>query len=697
MDEIDPRDVILWLLPHKSEGFDGAADTTAMPENKSRLIAARHDSPKQRDIPREERAGTELPAEYGLFENTNCLVFLFSHGARTSVGVVSGCAVNVDFPILHILGVSKYHFAITFDEQNRPIARDLGSTGGTKVTYNGEKRQRLSNFDWPLVGPSITNGKPPILNITDLLQFKVIVPDRDYACPEYVDKVNKFRTGTGDPENLFASLIIQSGQGTRLPSGQQTPLTGPRSGPNFYKERIGNGAFGVVIYVWNLTTREEYVLKQPLAKLVKSRTISEKSWRKEAEIMGSISHEHIVAFRAATFSPYPRLEFEYVRGGSLDNYTNLSTLENTQVLCQLSSALEYLHNRNPSIGHRDIKPENILVVHRREADGIYVKFADFGLSKAADILKTCCGTLPWAAPEIYSKVADPVGAAEDTYSVAIDIWSLGVVVASLECGLPEYEEEWERNAVAWIHAVQSHVSDNYDKQGSELLYLIIDSMLVEDPDERSSADYVTIEAERLLQSMARESDDKGSATPKPSTVGAQSAVGSEDLSENSESADATDAEEGCEWLEAPVSETRLSQVLETTEDAPQRSTVDDLLWDSGGPGRASFASSDGGQATILGTAEAAQTKDAHEEEDNASLVAGYLLGGDQVQGDAGRDAAMASRGSRSMRKRSWPEGNSPLSLPRSFPNPSSTDQQRAVGQGPPDPKRSRGEESMSEN
>ncbi len=309
------------------------------------------------------------------------------------------------------------------------------------------------------------------------------------------------------------------------------------------------------------------------------------------------------------------------------------------MLCQLSSALEYLHNRNPSIGHRDIKPENILVVYRREADRIYVKFADFGLSKAADILKTCCGTLPWAAPEIYSKVADPVGAADDTYSVAIDIWSLGVVVASLECGLPVYEEEWGRNAVAWIHAVQSHVSDNYDKQGSELLYLIIDSMLIEDPDERSSADYVTIEAERLLQSMAKESDDEGSATPKPSTVGAQSVVGSEHLNENSGGADATDAEEGCEWLEAPVPENLLSQVLETTEDAPQRSTM-------------------------------------------------------------GRDAAVASRGSRSMRKRSWLEGNSPLSLigsfvdarsdPRSFPNPSSTDQQ-------PDPKRSRGEKLMSKD
>ena len=109
------------------------------------------------------------------------------------------------------------------------------------------------------------------------------------------------------------------------------------------------------------------------------------------------------------------------------------TWKSTQILCQLSSVLEYLHNQNPSIGHRDIKPENILVVERT-ADGILVKFGDFGLSKAADTLKTCCGTARFAAPEIYLKMADAEGAANNTYSVAVDIWSLGVVVASLMCG-----------------------------------------------------------------------------------------------------------------------------------------------------------------------------------------------------------------------------------------------------------------------
>ena len=365
------------------------------------------------------------------------------------------------------------------------------------------------------------------------------------------------------------------------------------------------------------------------------------------------------------------------------------------MLHQLSSALEYLHNRNPSIGHRDIKPENILV-ERRGEDGIRVKFADFGLSKAADVLKTCCGTLLWAAPEIYLKVADPVGAAENTYGVSVDIWSLGVVIASLACGLPKYEEEWRTKAMDWIHAVQTRVNDYYVEHGGELLCLLLDGMLVEDPDERSSADYVTVEALKILQSMENESDDEGSATPTPLILGAQSIVESESLDENSKSDDVTEIDKGWECLDVPDPQTRLSQVLETTEALLQESTAGGLLWNAEDAERASSASNDGSDdsaATEIGIVEA-QTEEPHEEEDDASFVTRCLLG-DEDQGDGAREAAEAPRESQSMRKRSWPQGNSPLLLSCSFTYPPSADQQRAISQGPPDHKRSRVSKDLS--
>lgn len=286
---MDP-DIILYLYPSKGEGYDGASFAISMPQNDSRFLAARRsDALKPRDIPRrQERGGTELPEERGPLEKTDCLVVRFSHGARTRVGVVCGCAPNVDLAFQNLPGISKFHLAFTFDDQNRPIARDLGSTGGTKVIYNGEEGERLSRFDWPLQGPSIARGKPPVLNITDLVQFKVIIPPRDITSHDYLDRVANFREGTADPENLFASLILKSAPTTRLPTGQQTPSAG--SYPIHYKKKLGAGEFGVATYVWNGTTDEENVVKEPLKKLINSGKVDIKSWKREARIMLHISH-----------------------------------------------------------------------------------------------------------------------------------------------------------------------------------------------------------------------------------------------------------------------------------------------------------------------------------------------------------------------------------------------------------------------
>lgn len=161
----------------------------------------------------------------------------FSDGARTRAGVVSGHATSANLALQNILGVSAFHLAFTLDDQYKLIVMDLGSTGGTKVTYNGEDGERLSSFDWLLQGTSIRRGKPPVLNITDLVQFKFIVPPHDITSPDYVGRVEKFRVGKADPDDLFASFILRSRPGTRLPSGQQTPSTGSCSPPPSSSER----------------------------------------------------------------------------------------------------------------------------------------------------------------------------------------------------------------------------------------------------------------------------------------------------------------------------------------------------------------------------------------------------------------------------------------------------------------------------
>jgi hypothetical protein len=66
---------------------------------------------------------------------------------------VAGCAPNVDLPLETQPGISRFHFAFTFDDKDRLIIRDLDALCGTRVIYNGEEGDRRSNFDYLLRDP----------------------------------------------------------------------------------------------------------------------------------------------------------------------------------------------------------------------------------------------------------------------------------------------------------------------------------------------------------------------------------------------------------------------------------------------------------------------------------------------------------------------------------------------------------------
>mmetsp|Transcript_40154 Transcript_40154/g.54545 ORF Transcript_40154/g.54545 Transcript_40154/m.54545 type:complete len:333 (+) Transcript_40154:124-1122(+) len=89
---------------------------------------------------------------------------------------------------------------------------------------------------------------------------------------------------------------------------------------------------------------------------------------------------------------------------------------------QIMLGLKYLHERK--LLHRDIKPENIL--HNRAGE---VKLTDFGIAKDLDstmqMAGTFVGTVTYMAPERCT--------GED-YSLASDIWSVGMVIYELSTG-----------------------------------------------------------------------------------------------------------------------------------------------------------------------------------------------------------------------------------------------------------------------
>lgn len=137
----------------------------------------------------------------------------------------------------------------------------------------------------------------------------------------------------------------------------------------------------------------------------------------------------IVSFYGAFSNPTePKVSIvmEYMDAGSLQDLIETNSRVPETVLTQIAfcclKALDHMHQHR--MIHRDIKPANILAT----IDGMF-KIADFGLaitlSKSKTFFSDFKGTMMYMAPERITG---------QSYSYASDLWSVGVVLASLALG-----------------------------------------------------------------------------------------------------------------------------------------------------------------------------------------------------------------------------------------------------------------------
>lgn len=153
---------------------------------------------------------------------------------------------------------------------------------------------------------------------------------------------------------------------------------------------------------------------------------------KEAELLRAIRHEHIINFEDAfADDSYLYLVLELVTGGDLFDRLQRKGVYSEQdakhVITALLQAIALLHSKN--IAHRDLKPENILLTSQHS--DVDIKLTDFGLAKQIQEntrLKTYCGTPQYFAPEVYKAQAQQAQGFADSYTLAADMWSLGVLL-----------------------------------------------------------------------------------------------------------------------------------------------------------------------------------------------------------------------------------------------------------------------------
>ncbi|MGO9967514.1 MAG: protein kinase domain-containing protein [Bryobacteraceae bacterium] len=192
---------------------------------------------------------------------------------------------------------------------------------------------------------------------------------------------------------------------------------------------IGRGGMGVV-YLGERADGE--YRKQVAIKLItggRHDPDTVRRFRRERGILAQLEHPGIARLLdgGATESGQPYFIMEYVEGLPLADYCDRGGLDvpaRLGLFLEICDAVSYAHHR--LIVHRDLKPGNILV----SGDG-QTKLLDFGLSRALD--------WPDSAPEITQAgplpmtpaYASPEQVLGQPFTVAGDVYSLGVVLYEL--------------------------------------------------------------------------------------------------------------------------------------------------------------------------------------------------------------------------------------------------------------------------
>ncbi|KAL8403179.1 hypothetical protein RB594_008443 [Gaeumannomyces avenae] len=439
---------------------------------------------------RRERESTEpLDTQNGPVLDTLPYVELrLSDTPRFRSGFLFGWGQNNDVVLPQIRGVGRHHFTLTFDGEKRPIVKDWGSLNGTQVTYGSQGHGARSGFQWIVGGHKIPFKKQPIVVTAlarALVRLQIVVVPHNVASLAYIDKVDQLLQSTAAAtEDLLSGLNIANRSDTQRPTGAPKLETGPIH----IRKRLGEGSFASVAHYWDVSTGEEYALKKPSAEAVRARRVRINAWRNEAHIMNLIRHPHVVKLLKSDFTQGPRLYLEYVPRGSLANQCDISAAECVSILQQCLSALEYLHGSDPPIVHRDIKADNILVQYR-DTNSIYVKFADFGLAKDYNNMSTICGNFGNLAPEVYQnhQYIEAGGKGRVSYTEAVDVWSLGVMVYKFLCPLPQFENQYISRGTAWAKKLIKMFKKDFEERPDELRRFLLEAMVVLRPEQRWSA------------------------------------------------------------------------------------------------------------------------------------------------------------------------------------------------------------------
>ncbi|CAI9118490.1 OLC1v1020068C1 [Oldenlandia corymbosa var. corymbosa] len=251
--------------------------------------------------------------------------------------------------------------------------------------------------------------------------------DEDWR--SYVSGFSSHSDNESDKEDVSPPRTLNMRQGCR----SFDEFHGPK--------KIGEGTYGTVYKAKDTITGDIVALKE--VKILNEREGFPITALREINVLLSLHHSSIVDVKEVVVddkSDKVYIVMEYIKHDlkavmENANQQPFSESEVKRLMRQLLKGVKYLHQN--WILHRDLKPANILIKENRRK----VKICDFGLARGygspSKPYTQTVVTLLYRAPELL------LGAKE--YSTAIDMWSLGCIMAELLIRKPLFGGKHEKN------------------------------------------------------------------------------------------------------------------------------------------------------------------------------------------------------------------------------------------------------------
>ena len=245
-------------------------------------------------------------------------------------------------------------------------------------------------------------------------------------------------------------------------------------------KKIGDGGFGLV----KLAVQNNTNAKRAIKSINVTQSMDTGKLMDEVNILKTLDHPNIVkVFEVIQDTKYLNIVMEYCSGGELFDKIKASNgfSENiaAKYMLDIVSAVKYCHS--VQIVHRDLKPENILF--ENITNDARLKIIDFGTSqyfKPKERMRKFIGTSYYIAPEVIDK----------NYDQKCDVWSLGVILYIMLCGLPPFYSRIESEIYEKIKKMPvSFRGQTWDSVSDEAKVLV-QKMLRKDPVSRISIDDV---------------------------------------------------------------------------------------------------------------------------------------------------------------------------------------------------------------